>query len=452
MSDQQDQPYTFQSKVEVKQNLGKVYGIFSQYNADVVNLYRHNGLRIYGIVFLLVLIVSAFFLSLDNFFIERQYEFRQPIALHEDLRIVGLNDKSYKNEEGITSKDSLASIISRLHQAGARVIGLDYIFGTPGGPGYDSLRSVVQQTPGLVFVEKRKLKQDRLEYSNEVDIAVPTDFIPYVWRGYSNLDDEATWQMKLMSEVDHKGLHPPVPSFALAVMGAWHTADQINASNKAEKWIPVFDAVGLSTINTDLGSERLPVNFFNLRDESLVIKALRLNNHLHELKDKIVLVGAYQPVHEEKAPDVFLTPFGHVNGLLVHAAIVNNMLGKQYIKKASRLLSWVIVIFAFFIGFYLMLQLNVHELKSGSEPRRRHAVPILLMGGFLTVYFVLGVLTSKAFDVLLPIGPTMIATFLGSLVGIFFLDVLEARLHFAQEIITQESTEEWTYSDGKKSS
>ena len=467
------------SKVEVKENFGEVYGVFSQYTADVINLYKHDRLRIYSLVFLGILILGCALGLSERFFRVRHYAFRTPVEMHEDLRIVGL-DARYKDENGITDKARLATIINQLYDAGARVIGLDYIV-EQDDPGYDMLVEQVKTTPGLVFTEERFLDVDEnksnLNLKFPVVNAIPADFVGYVGRGYSNLDAPYTWQMKLMSErmVDVLGGGPAVPSFALAVAAAWHFPDQNTTQGSGEKWKAVLDAIKFPYRDPEDATEGVPVDFFDINDLSkYVIPADRLAQNPDVFRDRVVLVGAYEdaPWQTEMANtnvisnskfksrslldtpapnDTFITPYGTSKGIMVHAAIINNLMHEQYLRRAGTIMVWVILLASFCCGFGIMFSFNITHVNSEGRAKQRHALPVVLILILMGAYLGSSLLVFKYVDLLLPVRPVWIALLSGGFLALIVLDVLEAqarrRLQSLGEKPAADDQAAWTYED-----
>ena len=318
-------------------------------------------LLFYKLTFLALLVLSF---SFTPFFSEQslltfRYARLNPQELHPNLKIVGLGPH-YKGIDSITPKDSVARIIEQLHQAGAAVIAVNYIV-KESHPGFKELEKVVKETPGLVFPETYEVRKREkgLYWGYEYILvdSVPDSFNDEVWKGYGNLDESEMWQMTPMSFSKQNREGTLLPSFSLAILGAYLISEGNSEDWTFDDWKSLVKKAEIPWESVDDFIQRRPIAFFDLYDSNQIIAAEHIKDYSGEFRDKIVLVGAYEsaPKHTQ---NVFLTPYDYVNSVLVQAAIVNNHLNGSYIHALDSGFAWVIVVLSFLLGGGVFYTLN----------------------------------------------------------------------------------------------
>ena len=408
--------------INVQNNSGTIYGVYQ----NIVNYYKTDERRVY---ILLVLAALIFVVSLvsENAILGELYYRKEPLALSEQLRLVGVGP-AYKSEDGITYKDSLASIIEQLHQDGAKVIALDFSV-RESDPGFQKLDSVVQAVPGLVFSQHRLFDDNSsrsapIRFTQTVDLPLPSSIDSNAWVGYGNLQADPAWTMQWMAPLGTASSSAIIPSFALAILSAWHIPERREQRNEFSKWSAVFDSLELKGMNSKQAIERRPIHFFDLNTISSVIKAEDISEREGYFKDKIVLVGIEEEINPGDTVNVYVTPhYGPKKGMFLHAAIVNNLLQKQYLRQAPPSLFWSILVLGFLTGavFFILPNRSNHAKEHG---KRLYVLPLVGLLASVFAYSTIVWIVWGVGDLLLPLRPIWMSLLIGSVIGVFIMSTM----------------------------
>ena len=117
-----------------------------------------------------------------------------------------------------------------------------------------------------------------------------------------------------------------------------------------------------------------------------------------KIENKLVLVGSTYA--DKSGDDTFQSPFGPVQGVEVHANIINNLLSEEYLQQPSLVLSLLLILLSAGIGVFCHQRLSI-------------ATATLCLLLFAFFYISVTYLTFSFFQVLIPVARPIQAGFIG---------------------------------------
>ena len=407
-------------KITAKTNLGKIIGIYIE---NLTQIYKSDPSRRNRLLLIIIpfSLLAVLLFTMPHSILRLQYCVVGALPLHPDLKIVEVGPE-YIGTDGVTRKDSLAQIIKRLHAAGAQTIALDYIV-QERDRGFTDFRQTTWELEGAVLPQNRERRVNEFFFWSNFEFVVkepvPPSIEKYVWKGYSNLDKGITWEMMLMSHINKVGTAPPVPSFALAILGAKVMPDRMNAPNELSKWDPALEVANLHNIDRNDLLQRQPIHFFNLKDRMAVTKAQDIGRVPDRFKGKVVLVGGNERIPGDGV-DVYRSPFGKVNAVLIHAAIVNNLLHGHYLSRIPTWLSHLLIGLCFSLGIGVMRTFN-RQVEEKIRALKKYKWSICTLSIIAIFYCFCAALLLKQ-GVFIPLQEVLIAMLLGGIIGLIWAD------------------------------
>lgn len=259
--------------------------------------------------------------------------------LNSDIVLVGVDD---------CSRGEIAALIDAVNYAEAKVIGVDVLFEVVGNNQDDA--NLIEAINGCDNI----VMPVRLEY-NSTDSTFSLPSIPSI---YSALQGVEYGVVNL----------PSNKSSLIRYFKPFFKSNIIELNSFAAAITQCFDSVHYNKLverNNELedinymGAEFEVFDAYEIIDENLYPRP-QIESFL---KDKIVLIGDLNNSY-----DMHITPMGdYIPGIIIHAKIVDTVLGDNYIESSSNLFNiWISIIFCFAFA-YINLKSKLSEKWNNIE-------------------------------------------------------------------------------------
>lgn len=221
------------------------------------------------------------------------------------------------------NREKTLEILMTVASCKPKAIGLDVMFPIPKEPTDNSfLKETISRVPCLVFATGVKYDEQTNVYTRDTlsFCEGDADFKPHRI-GYINLDISHTWAV--------------VRSFVPMV----RLANGDTLCNMAYELAKMADPERAQAL-LDRGNTAEIIDYTSYEIE--VVDAGQLTNPMvkEQIRDKVVMIGSMTDVK-----DTYLTPLHEPQaGVMIHAYIVQTILGGSYIRESSAWLNWFIAI------------------------------------------------------------------------------------------------------------
>jgi len=301
-----------------------------------------------GIVLACVALHAAAFNSeagqrLETWFGDRWIEWRGPLPTPDDVVIVAMDEESYPQLQ-LSSNRAWpralhAELIRRLAEMGARRVVFDVLFvGPSDSPKVDSeLADSLKTMPVVLGAELEA--SDSTEYDLLALIAPDEELTANVSTlALVNLPEERGYVRQFLP--DYSELDYNLPSLAEAAAG-------YTRSVGADHSLP--DDRALINFYGPAGRGLPAYSYYQVLESEVPFPA-------DKIRGKVVFVGLM--LRTEMGPaqkDSFLTPFGRMFGVEIHATAANNIIRQDWIRRASSRTELAILSIAVAVLAYLIL-------------------------------------------------------------------------------------------------
>lgn len=267
---------------------------------------------------------------------------RMAVAAEEEepILIVGINEEDLEllGTDTVTDQ-TLAEAIAKLQEKEPRVIGLDIFRDIPVG---DSRGELV-----ATFEEDNLIAVCYMNYADDPGVAPPPE-LPEAQVGFADLpqDLDEVQRRSLLLSLPPLPLEPfspterhfcnqaetPLPSFALQVAKEYLEEEDVEVELTQQDTLrlgeeeiePLLPGAG-GYSSEELGGFQILINYVpadKLVEEVSLQEVLAEEVPAELISDRIVLIGYTAP----SKGDIFLTPYGEMAGVIVHAQIVNQLI------------------------------------------------------------------------------------------------------------------------------
>jgi CHASE2 domain-containing sensor protein len=257
---------------------------------------------------------------------------------HPQIAVVLVDDDTLKGLPYTSPVDRgvLARLVERLDAAGAKAIGLDFVFQRPTESGKDkALITAIRTTHAPVILaagdeRTRGLSEEELDYQR--------DFITQTGRraGYANLDEDPDDVVRHRVDKSPDGRYPL--SFAARLAEIDGKADTDPSGRMAWLRRPANNADTFFTVKASL-----------VLDDSAVGEAVRAR-----IKGRLVLVGGAFPDRDRHRTPLFASDgeggTRDIHGVFLHAQALAQILDGRYVLETA---DWPVVLLVSMAGFML---------------------------------------------------------------------------------------------------
>ncbi len=273
-----------------------------------------------------------------------------------------------------------AQLIRQLHQAGAKVIGMDVLFSEPSEPEEDfALEQAMREAGNVVLVSAIGVVNDPLfRLTTRIDPLPELAKVTEVGSPIITVDPDGVVRRSRL-------LSPGLASFALQVVGKYLSAPERNVLSKQDfsKELLMDYRGPPRTIST--------VSYYQALDYSRLLPP-------GIFKDKIVLVGRSLetiPEAQHLSGDTFFTPFSWVSGnttagVEVQATLISNLLDGSFVSTLGKPAQALLVLAFTLVPGLLLIVL-------------RPVVGLLAMIGVVGAFFIIAHLIFTQFTLWLPL-------------------------------------------------
>ncbi len=355
---------------------------------------RHYDLLAIIFVFLMAIVLEyreSFSLLEDETLSYRQLlraHFGDPMltAPPDDVVIIYTDEAFYTDyDQYPLTRVDLSTLILRLEQMGASVIGVDMILDFNSAYGEDpTLEDALQETGNVLMVSTAEFRNDRYQSVNR---AIPR-FDDYTSSGYSNIssnsviretivrlrfypeivEDENEWPFAVQAVANHLGEEPEYADHILYIGDLEVPLDHF--------WDLYIDYPYL----TDQGNGRIAKLHEEVGISASDILFLDDEEELEELaflvEGKIALIGEVAEVSN----DEFETPVGNVYGVEIIANTIGTILNNGPLQPASFLVETIVALFL--MAFFLLT-------REMSRPGPRYGLSVGVLALYMAVAVVL---------------------------------------------------------------
>lgn len=290
-----------------------------------------SGISISCVVVIFSLVGLFDYLELKSF--DARFKIRGTEYPVKDIVIVAIDDPSFQ-EIGIYPwpRSIYAEVIDNLKKAGAKVIGIDIEFATPGVLGYkhDKNFAVSAKKAGNVILVSTITKSIDTGHAEITNLNLPIEILR------KNISGIGVSQFKLDKDgfVRSADLTFSTISSSILYSFAFEVLRQFGISMDLPKQQGIL-------INYAGPSGTFPTkHFYQVYKELLPMK--------ETFKDKIVLIGATSPVLQ----DIHRTPFDkNMPGVEIHTNVIDTLIKKNYINQLA---SYVNILLIFLVSFLVI--------------------------------------------------------------------------------------------------
>ena len=306
----------------------------------------------------LSLVIIAIIFTLDEpVLIDYRFKLRGQEDASSELVIITL-DEIFASKYGYPAfvpRDYLAALIDSLSVYGAQVIALDYEIRVEDrqDSNYVKLQEAISRAGNVVLPSLRNPGDD---YKALLTIP-PPDLKKLALTGYAELLGEHPLYMKMYEDLNNSQIEPSL-ALATVVFFRQRKAASSAAAGSAIDWENALKELKYP----GKGNDQIPINYFGKLGYNFV------STHLSEMilhpddgeifpghnivKDKLVLIGSTYT--ENSNADTFISPFGTVRGVEIHANIINTLLTENYLIQLG--LRWLILLMS--VGFCLSVYIG----------------------------------------------------------------------------------------------
>lgn len=322
-----------------------------------------------------ILLYSGIFNTWQDKLTNRLY---QPSEVHEDIVIVGIDDKSlnaFSERQGITDRGRVAQIMSNIAKYDPQVVALDYMFvGETDGMSGEELGSILQK----IAVQNLDRDQIGLEFFPYFQPPHPTDItlgesleeiktlvFPTRLINVGNVEKAVIKDGKIMESgelflehADETGVISVLVDPQDNVIREYFTTLSLPNGNQLSSFaLTIARVVGSPYVDqipvTD-ANKRMYINYFGLPGSFAHLSAIDVLNDDIQRKDiegKIVFFGATSP----RMNDIEHTPIApkqQMPGVEIHANALQTILDGKFLVDASPMLkiAGIIVMTALAVG------------------------------------------------------------------------------------------------------
>ncbi|MFQ5960633.1 MAG: CHASE2 domain-containing protein [Candidatus Methylomirabilales bacterium] len=276
---------------------------------------------------------------------------RGPLRPPNEVVVVAIDEPSFAeiSVQWPWPRSLHARLIEQLKKAGAKVIGFDVLFAERSEPAEDkALQRAIREAGNVVLVSERAVIDDPLyRHTIRVDPIVPFKEAAAVGITTQLIDsDGAVRRARLLS--------PDMPSFTFQIVRLY-LADRPEVSREIR--IDPYKEVLINHVGPPRSVKT--VSYY---------QALEYDRMLPPgiFAGKIVLVGRSlqaAPEPQRTAPDTFRTPYslfveGPTPGVEIHATIVSNLLGGNFVAELSPVARLGVLLLLALVGSLILLKLR----------------------------------------------------------------------------------------------
>ena len=314
------------------------------------------------IALFMVLVMSTKMLKgVDNFTYDYIYE--KENSYNDDIIIVGIDEKSL-NELGVYNtwtRDYYAKVINTINTDSPAVIGLDVLFtGKTNEKFIDadlidkSLVDAAKNSNNIVFGSEIKFVDnvDDLEYKKVMAVDKPFDDL------YQAIGDDSLGYTNTIADYDSVVRHITLNL----------TYDDVNYSSFSEQIYKKYCEYNDIDFNQYETGKSYLINYNGKPNDGYdAISFSDVYNKTGEyypgiFDDRIVLIGWYASGNAYNGgADSFYTPISHkveMNGVEIHANIINNMQNGMFIKDANKGIQYLINILIVLVVIYIIARFS----------------------------------------------------------------------------------------------
>jgi CHASE2 domain-containing sensor protein/CHAT domain-containing protein len=355
--------------------------------------------------------------SLLNWRFKLREVIRQPQQADSSLAVIALFTKLAR-DPSVTPREYLARLIRKASQYQPAVIALDYelLEEDRRDPYFDSLKAAIAEAGNVVL----PCTLFRLGGKYEILAMPPRELTANACIGYATLFDETVYDMIVKTQLANTRV---LPSFALAIVAGYRFPEKFFPQRRASAFVgsakgsasngPFFKTTDWDGVLQSLhypasGEERQPINYFGPADREHTQFFYRADDFLtttfrsNPFKNKIMLIGSTYPLADGR--DEFNTPFGKMQGVEVHANIINNLLkGKgHYLARLG-------------IGWTVLLSVIALAIAVLSLLKLRLTAAAAVTTTYLLVYIIAGFILFSTHNLILPLAWPFKTAFFGFL-------------------------------------
>ncbi len=369
---------------------------------NIISLFKKsNRFKVTLIIFILLILnqVSVFNIFSTNFelsLIDFRYSLAQNNATNEKIIIVDI-DTSTINKLSIWPfpRHYWATAIQNLNKYGTKVIGIDVLFdNASSSKSEDNLFARTLKDNNNVILAARKYIEKKNTYSIEMwskplSIFSDTTKFGFVNFPYDN-DGVVRRSFKLLSAPQRETIHSFDNLTAAKYLNipAGNLIKNLNTNRLSDNDFSKSQYY----INYTLSKNFLHIPFYLIFED-------RLQNP-EILKDKIVLIGASDPVLN----DILFTPLGMLPGVDIHAFNISTILTNKPIFKFSTFFNYLIIYLLIGLISFLVFKLDVKKSS-------------ICVFAILTGYSIISILLFLFLDFLILWGPLILSGILSVLIS-----------------------------------
>ncbi len=253
-------------------------------------------------------------------------------SLDERILVVTINEDDGKlidQSDRTISDGNLAKVLEKIQSYNPKVIGLDIFRDIPVGTGRKELITQLKNNQNNLYL----VCQDG-EIDNTSGISLPSEFPQNgVLASLLINDFDSVVRRQLLYQDQHNNICPTTNSLSFQLALHYFTEENIDIALNSPQFKvknKVFNQLmnhsgGYHTLN-DRGYQIL----LNYRGENTIEKisitdVLNRPELAQKFQDKIILIG-YDFRDKKLKKDVFITPYGEMNGVIIHAQMLSQIL------------------------------------------------------------------------------------------------------------------------------
>lgn len=273
--------------------------------------------------FIVIFYLLGLFDYLEFKSLDTRFKFRGPTAPIDDIVIVAVDDPSFQ-EIGVYPwpRSVYAKVIDNLKRVGAKVIGVDIEFATPGllGQKHDRNFASAAKKAGNVILVSTITKSGDTEHVKITNLNLPIEILK------KNIAGHGISQFPL----DKDGFIRR-SNLTFEFLGVFYPAFGIEVLKHVEKWKgTTLDFLKYLKVPDD----NILINYVSTAGSFPTKHFYQVYSNLLPMektfKDKIVLIGATSPVLQ----DIHQTPFDRsMSGIEIHANVIDTLMKRNYIYQ-----------------------------------------------------------------------------------------------------------------------
>jgi adenylate cyclase len=330
------------------------------------------------IILLSMVILCNFIADKQSLFVNMEYKSYDlflkirnqisPPSIPEDIVIVAIDEPSMQefNLQWPWPRKLHADLTTKLHEAGAAIIGFDIVFSEPSDQESDTtFAEALGKSNNVVLAEDIEvIKENNYQYTTAVlpipDLENATMSTGLVW---ISLDEDGFVRRINLNQSEKR-------PFSIVV---------------AENYLNITEQ------NSDSFIDKIPnpvlINYLGVPRSIKTVSYYQALNYKKWLgndffKDKIVLIGislAAAPNH--KIQDHFFYPFlttanQQISGVEIHANLIDTLLRQRFIDETPIIIQWLIFLITLLLGAYVLV-------------RKHHWLGSLLFCGLIIFFYCL---------------------------------------------------------------